>query len=106
MSTTGSGAVLALREPIAQVDFEEHTIYYCPVCQTDGRVLKDGGSRGCCGEDRAGLGASEELVEAIERLLPQLTRLGRHRRSPSSRRRSPPDRARRPRRGGRPMSAR
>jgi formamidopyrimidine-DNA glycosylase len=28
-------------EPIARVDFEEHTIYYCPVCQTDGRVLKD-----------------------------------------------------------------
>jgi formamidopyrimidine-DNA glycosylase len=28
-------------EPIAQVDFDEHTIYYCPVCQTGGRVLKD-----------------------------------------------------------------
>jgi formamidopyrimidine-DNA glycosylase len=27
--------------PIAQVDFEEHTIFYCPTCQTDGRVLKD-----------------------------------------------------------------
>jgi formamidopyrimidine-DNA glycosylase len=27
--------------PIAQVDFEEHTIYYCPECQTGGRVLKD-----------------------------------------------------------------
>ena len=27
--------------PIARVDFEEHTIYYCPACQTDGRVLKD-----------------------------------------------------------------
>jgi formamidopyrimidine-DNA glycosylase len=27
--------------PIAQVDFEEHTIYYCPECQTSGRVLKD-----------------------------------------------------------------
>jgi formamidopyrimidine-DNA glycosylase len=27
--------------PIAQVDFEEHTIYYCPTCQTSGRVLKD-----------------------------------------------------------------
>jgi formamidopyrimidine-DNA glycosylase len=26
---------------IAQVDFEEHTIYYCPECQTGGRVLKD-----------------------------------------------------------------
>ena len=27
--------------PLARVDFEEHTIYYCPTCQTDGRVLKD-----------------------------------------------------------------
>jgi formamidopyrimidine-DNA glycosylase len=27
--------------PLAQVDFEEHTIYYCPNCQTGGRVLKD-----------------------------------------------------------------
>jgi formamidopyrimidine-DNA glycosylase len=27
--------------PIARVDFEEHTIYYCPDCQTAGRVLKD-----------------------------------------------------------------
>ena len=27
--------------PLAQVDFEEHTIYYCPQCQTGGRVLKD-----------------------------------------------------------------
>lgn len=27
--------------PIEQVDFEEHTIYYCPQCQTGGRVLKD-----------------------------------------------------------------
>jgi formamidopyrimidine-DNA glycosylase len=27
--------------PIAQVDFEEHTIFYCPSCQTGGRVLKD-----------------------------------------------------------------
>ena len=27
--------------PIAQVDFEQHTIYYCPECQTGGRVLKD-----------------------------------------------------------------
>src|SRR5438874_671119 len=25
--------------PIAHVDFEEHTIYYCPSCQTGGRVL-------------------------------------------------------------------
>jgi formamidopyrimidine-DNA glycosylase len=27
--------------PIARVDYEEHTIYYCPECQTGGRVLKD-----------------------------------------------------------------
>jgi len=27
--------------PIAQVDFEEHTIFYCPECQTEARVLKD-----------------------------------------------------------------
>jgi formamidopyrimidine-DNA glycosylase len=27
--------------PLARVDFEEHTIFYCPTCQTDGRVLKD-----------------------------------------------------------------
>jgi formamidopyrimidine-DNA glycosylase len=27
--------------PIARIDFEEHTIYYCPDCQTGGRVLKD-----------------------------------------------------------------
>ena len=27
--------------PLAQVDFEEHTIFYCPTCQTGGRVLKD-----------------------------------------------------------------
>ena len=27
--------------PLARVDFEEHTIYYCPECQTEGRVLKD-----------------------------------------------------------------
>ena len=26
---------------IARVDFEEHTIYYCPTCQTGGRLLKD-----------------------------------------------------------------
>jgi formamidopyrimidine-DNA glycosylase len=29
------------RTPLAQVDFEEHTIFYCPSCQTGGRVLKD-----------------------------------------------------------------
>jgi formamidopyrimidine-DNA glycosylase len=27
--------------PIAQIDFEEHTIFYCPECQTHGRSLKD-----------------------------------------------------------------
>ncbi|HXG75339.1 MAG TPA: DNA-formamidopyrimidine glycosylase family protein [Gaiellaceae bacterium] len=27
--------------PIARVDYEEHTIYYCPACQTGGRLLKD-----------------------------------------------------------------
>jgi formamidopyrimidine-DNA glycosylase len=27
--------------PLARVDFEEHTIYYCPSCQTEGRQLKD-----------------------------------------------------------------
>jgi formamidopyrimidine-DNA glycosylase len=27
--------------PIARVDFEEHTVFYCPTCQTGGRVLAD-----------------------------------------------------------------
>jgi formamidopyrimidine-DNA glycosylase len=27
--------------PIARVDYEEHTVYYCPACQTGGRTLKD-----------------------------------------------------------------
>ena len=27
--------------PIARVDFEEHTVYYCPNCQTGGRLLAD-----------------------------------------------------------------
>ncbi len=27
--------------PIAQIDFDEHTVFYCPDCQTGGRVLKD-----------------------------------------------------------------
>ena len=27
--------------PLARVDYEEHTVYYCPTCQTGGRVLKD-----------------------------------------------------------------
>jgi formamidopyrimidine-DNA glycosylase len=26
---------------IARVDYDEHTIYYCPACQTGGRTLKD-----------------------------------------------------------------
>src|SRR5947208_569184 len=26
--------------PIARVDYEEHTVYYCPECQTGGRILK------------------------------------------------------------------
>ena len=26
---------------IARIDFEEHTIYYCPTCQTAGHTLKD-----------------------------------------------------------------
>jgi formamidopyrimidine-DNA glycosylase len=27
--------------PLHRVDYEEHTIYYCPTCQTGGKVLKD-----------------------------------------------------------------
>jgi len=27
--------------PIERVDFDEHTIFYCPTCQTGGRMLKD-----------------------------------------------------------------
>ncbi len=27
--------------PIAQVDYDEHTVFYCPTCQTGGRTLKD-----------------------------------------------------------------
>jgi formamidopyrimidine-DNA glycosylase len=27
--------------PLARVDFDEHTIFYCPACQTEGRILKD-----------------------------------------------------------------
>jgi formamidopyrimidine-DNA glycosylase len=26
---------------IEQVDFDQHTIFYCPQCQTGGRLLKD-----------------------------------------------------------------
>jgi len=28
-------------EPLRQVDYEEHTVFYCAPCQTGGRVLKD-----------------------------------------------------------------
>lgn len=28
-------------DPIRRVDYEEHTVYYCAPCQTDGRLLKD-----------------------------------------------------------------
>jgi formamidopyrimidine-DNA glycosylase len=28
-------------DPIHRVDYEEHTVYYCPRCQTGGRTLKD-----------------------------------------------------------------
>jgi formamidopyrimidine-DNA glycosylase len=28
-------------DPLRQVDYEEHTVFYCAPCQTDGRVLKD-----------------------------------------------------------------
>jgi formamidopyrimidine-DNA glycosylase len=27
--------------PLARVDYEEHTVFYCPSCQTGGRILKD-----------------------------------------------------------------
>ncbi len=41
-STTGSAQPCHVcGTPLAQIDFEEHTIYYCPECQTGGRVLKD-----------------------------------------------------------------
>ena len=45
--------------PIARVDYEEHTIYYCPQCQTGGRVLKDSGCRGCSG-DRGPAGRADD----------------------------------------------
>ena len=28
-------------EPLRQVDYDEHTVFYCATCQTDGRILKD-----------------------------------------------------------------
>jgi formamidopyrimidine-DNA glycosylase len=31
----------ACGETLRRVDYEEHTITYCPTCQTDGRILKD-----------------------------------------------------------------
>ena len=27
--------------PLHQVDYDEHTVFYCPACQTGGRILKD-----------------------------------------------------------------
>jgi formamidopyrimidine-DNA glycosylase len=27
--------------PLARVEYQEHTVYYCPTCQTGGRLLKD-----------------------------------------------------------------
>ena len=41
-----------VRNALAQVDFEEHTIFYCPSCQTGGRVLKDRRPPGCCDNPR------------------------------------------------------
>jgi formamidopyrimidine-DNA glycosylase len=35
------GPCPACGTPIARVDYEEHTVYYCPTCQTGGRILKD-----------------------------------------------------------------
>ena len=41
-STTASASrARTAGTPLARVDFEEHTIYYCPHCQTGDRVLKD-----------------------------------------------------------------
>jgi formamidopyrimidine-DNA glycosylase len=28
-------------DPLRQVDYEEHTVFYCAACQTGGRILKD-----------------------------------------------------------------
>ena len=28
-------------DPLRQVDYEEHTVFYCALCQTGGRILKD-----------------------------------------------------------------
>ncbi|MBA3476465.1 MAG: Fpg/Nei family DNA glycosylase, partial [Actinobacteria bacterium] len=28
-------------DPLRQVDYEEHTVFYCATCQTGGRILKD-----------------------------------------------------------------
>jgi len=28
-------------DPIHQVDYDEHTVFYCPACQTGSRILKD-----------------------------------------------------------------
>ena len=37
---------------LRRVDFEEHTITYCPTCQTGGRSSRTDGCRDCCGEGR------------------------------------------------------
>src|SRR5205809_2874884 len=34
-------SLLRDQRAIARVDYEEHTVYYCPDCRTGGRVLKD-----------------------------------------------------------------
>jgi len=34
-------ALPALRRAIRQVSFDEHTVFYCPSCQTGGRILAD-----------------------------------------------------------------
>ena len=48
-STTGSARPCPqCGTPIARVDFEEHTIYYCPSCQTGAAACsRTAGSRGC-----------------------------------------------------------
>jgi hypothetical protein len=40
-TTSSESRVTSAARRFARVDFEEHTIYYCPECQTGGRVLKD-----------------------------------------------------------------
>ena len=38
---------------IERVDFEEHTIFYCPQCQTAAGCSRTGGCRGCCASGAA-----------------------------------------------------